>query len=268
VPDFEVLSAESDVESFRAEVIAAHNQVELALLGVMELLNITERSDYDVELIGELRPIYFRFDREVLVDQAMDNNYDLRQYRSSINLALFQESLKRDEKKPIIGSFVNYRFNSTFNTATGANDYANWDDLLTVGVNVSIPLSALIPYSREYAEQSQASLDLAELRTNLSTIENSITIGVEGVLLKIDEEEAKIKSSEKAVELASKLYDSAKERFANGLLTRIELKEAEVRFNAARVGYLTSVFNYLNALFDLMDIVGLYEFDADIRRYS
>jgi outer membrane protein TolC len=140
--------------------------------------------------------------------------------------------------------------------------------LLTIGINVSIPLSALIPYSREYAEQSQASLDLAELRANLSTIENNITIGVDGILLKIGEEEAKIKSSEKAVELASRLYDSAKERFASGLLTRIELKEAEVRLNAARVGYLTSVFNYMNALFDLMDIVGLHEFDADIRRYS
>ncbi len=268
VPDFEVLSAESDVESFRPEVIAAHNQVELALLAVMDLLNITERSDDEVELIGELSPVFFRFDRDATVDQAINNNYDLRQYRSSINFALYQESLKKDEKKPIIGSFANYTLNSTFNTATGANDYKNWDDLLTVGVNVSIPLSALIPYSREYTGQSQASLELAELRTNLSTIENSITIGVDGLLLKIDEEEAKIKSSEKAVELASRLYDSAKERFASGLLTRIELKEAEVRLNSARVGYLTSVFNYMNALFDLMDIVGLHEFDADIRRYS
>lgn len=268
VPDFEVLSAESDAENFKPEVISALNQVELALLAVMDLLNITDTEDYEIVLVGELNPVYFQFERQPLVDEAIENNYNLRQYRSSINFAQYQESLKRDEKKPFIGSFANYKLNSTFNTTTGANDYTNWDDILSVGVNVSIPLSALIPYSREYAEQSKASLDLAELRTNLNTIESSIKIGIDGILLKINEEEAKIKSSEKAVELASRLYDSASERFANGLLTRIELKEAEIRLNSARVGYLKSVFNYMNALFDLMDIVGLYEFDADTRRSS
>ena len=268
VPDFEVLSAESDMENFKPEVISALNQVELALLAVKELLNITETEDYEVALVGELNPVYFDFERQSLVDDAIGNNYDLKQYRSSINFALYQESLKKDEKKPFIGSFANYKLNSTFNTTTGANDYTNWDDILSVGVNVSVPLSALIPYSREYAEQSRASLDLAELRTNLGNIESSIKIGIDGILLKINEEEAKIKSSEKAVELASRLYDSASERFANGLITRIELKEAEIRLNSARVGYLNSVFNYMNALFDLMDIVGVYEFDVDTRRSS
>ena len=268
VPDFEVLSAESDMENFKPEVISALNQVELALLAVKELLNITETEDYEVALVGELNPVYFDFERQSLVDDAIGNNYDLKKYRSSINFALYQESLKKDEKKPFIGSFANYKLNSTFNTATGANDYTNWDNILSVGVNVSVPLSALIPYSREYAEQSRAALDLAELRTNLGNIESSIKIGIDGILLKINEEEAKIKSSEKAVELASRLYDSASERFANGLITRIELKEAEIRLNSARVGYLNSVFNYMNALFDLMDIVGVYEFDVDTRRSS
>ena len=187
MPDFEVLSAESDMENFKPEVISALNQVELALLAVKELLNITETEDYEVALVGELNPVYFDFERQSLVDDAIGNNYDLKQYRSSINFALYQESVKKDEKKPFIGSFANYKLNSTFNTTTGANDYTNWDDILSVGVNVSVPLSALIPYSREYAEQSRAALDLAELRTNLGNIESSIKICIDGILLKINE---------------------------------------------------------------------------------
>jgi outer membrane protein TolC len=176
--------------------------------------------------------------------------------------------LRRDEKKPLIGSFANYSLSSTFNSSTGANDYTNWDDLLSIGVNVTVPLSALIPYSSQYAEQRKASLDLAELQTNLSSIESSIKIGVDGTLLKLKEEEAKIMSSDKAVELASTLYDSAADRFANGLITRIELKEAEIRLNSARLVHLNAVFNYMSALLDLMDIVGVYEFDPDSRRSS
>jgi outer membrane protein TolC len=130
-----------------------------------------------------------------------------------------------------------------------------------VGVNVSIPLSALLPYSQEYAEKVQSSLDVAELRSNLSSKENTIRIGIDGILLTIREQEAQIKSSEKTEELASRLYESAAEQFANGLITRLELKDAEIRLNSARIGYLTAVFNYIQALYDLLNAVGLYEFD-------
>jgi len=268
VPDFEVLSAESDVENFKPELISARNQVELALLAVKDLLNITDVQDYDLELIGELTPVYFDFDRESLIDRAIERNYDLKQYRSSINFAQYQASLKKAEQLPLIKAFSNYTLNSTFNTATGANVYTNWDDLLTVGVNVSIPLSALIPYSRESSEKLKSSLNLAELEANLISIENSIRIGIEGILLRIQEEEAKIKSSQKTVELSSRLYESASEQFASGYITRLELKEAEIRLNSARIGYLTAVFNYINALYDLMNTVSIYEFDADMRRSS
>jgi outer membrane protein len=268
VPDFEVLSAESDVENFKPEVISAQNQVELALLAVKDLLNITDTGDYDLELIGKLSPVYFDFDRQALVDQALKNNYNLKQYRSSLNVAQYQESLKKSERLPLIGAFSNYNVQSTFNTTTGANNYSKWDDLLIVGVNVSVPLSAFIPYSREYSEKVKSSLDRAALAANLSAIETGIRISIEGTLLKIREEEAKIKSSLKTEELASRLYESARDQFANGYITRIELKEAEIRLNSARIGYLTAVFNYINALYDLLDIVGRYEFDADMRRSS
>jgi len=268
VPDFEVLSAESDVENFKPEVISAQNQVELALLAVKDLLNITDDEDYDLELVGELSPVFFDFDRESLVDMAVKNNYDLRAFRSNVNIARFQESLKKAERLPFIGAFSKYNVQSTFDAATGANDYTNWDDVLTVGVNVSIPLSGLLPYSREYSERLKSGLDLAALEKNLSSLESGIRISIESTLLKIREEKAKISSSLKTVELASRLYESARDQFANGYITRIELKEAEVRLNSARIGYLTAVFNYLSALFDLMDIVGVHEFDAGMRRSS
>jgi outer membrane protein TolC len=268
VADFEVLSAESDVENFKPEVISARNQVELALLAVKDLLNITDTEGYDLELIGELSPVYFDFDRQELIDMALGNNYELKQYRSSVNFAQYQESLKKSEKLPIINAFSNYNIQSTFDTATGTNDYSDWDDLLTVGVNVSVPLSALIPYSRESAEKVKSSLDLAALNTNLSSIETGIRIGIESLLLKIKEEEAKINSSLKTEELASRLYESARDQFANGYITRLELREAEIRLNSSRTGYLTAVFNYISALYDLLNIVGIHEFDGDMRRSS
>ncbi len=260
VADFEVLSAESDVESFRPEVISASNNVELALLGVLDLLDVGDTGDFEIELIGELKPEYHAFDRDEMIERAMEGTYNLQQYRTSINVARYQESLKKDERKPLIGAFSNYTINSTFDTSTGANDYANWDDLLSVGVNVSIPLSALLPYSRESSEMKQSSLDLAEVEMNLSSFESSIRLGIDSILLRLEEEEAKIRSTEKNVDLATKLYESAWVQFANGLISRLELKEAQLRLNGARIAYLSSVYNHKLALYDLADAVGVYEF--------
>jgi outer membrane protein TolC len=260
VADFEVLSAESDVEAFRPDVISASNNVELALLGVLDLLDVGDAGDFDIELIGELEPEYHDFQRDEMLDKAIDSNFSLKQYRTSINLARYQESLKRNERKPIIGAFSNYTANSTFDTSTGANDYTNWDHLVSVGVNVSIPLSALLPYSRETAEKNQSSLDLAEVQMNLSSIESSIRLGVDSILLRLNEEKAKIQSTQKNVELASELYESARIQFENGLISRLELKEAQLRLNGAQIAYLSSVYNHKLALYDLADAVGVYEF--------
>jgi len=260
VADFEVLSAESDVETFRPEVISANNNVELALLGVLDLLDVEDTGDFEIELIGELEPEYHVFEHDEMIEKAMENNYNLQQYRTSITVARYQESMKKNERKPFIGAFSNYTINSTFDTSTGANDYSTWDDILSVGINVSVPLSALLPYSRETSEKQQASLDLAEVQMNLSSIESSIRLGIDSILLRLDEEEAKIHSTEKNVDLATELYESARVQFANGLISRLELKEAQLRLNGARIAYLTSVYNHKLALYDLANAVGVYEF--------
>jgi outer membrane protein TolC len=226
----------------------------------LDLLDVGDTGDFEIELIGELQPEYHAFDRDEMIERAMEGSYNLQQYRTSINVARYQEFLKKDERKPFIGAFSNYTINSTFDTSTGANDYTKWDDLLSVGVNVSIPLSALLPYSRESSEKKQSSLDLAEVEMNLSSIESSIRLGIDSILLRLEEEEAKIRSTEKNVDLATKLYESARVQFTNGLISRLELKEAQLRLNGARIAYLSSVYNHKLALYDLADAAGVYEF--------
>ncbi|MCK5095256.1 MAG: TolC family protein, partial [Spirochaetes bacterium] len=63
-PDYEVLSAESDVENFKPDIISARNQVEFALLAVKNLMGIEEEgTDFDIELIGTLEPEYYSFQK-------------------------------------------------------------------------------------------------------------------------------------------------------------------------------------------------------------
>ncbi len=262
-PEYEVLSAESDVENFRPELISAANQVEFALLAVKDLLGVVDEGDFDVELIGSLEPEYFIFTKGKLFEEALKNKYEVKQYKKSISLMEINEAITKGGKKPVIAGFANYTLQSGFDSETGDARYwgkDSWEGNLMCGVRIQMPLSALFPWSKENADVKKDALDLEQLKLGLSSIESGIRLNIENILLQLEEEKAKISSGEKGVELALKLYASASERYVNGLISSMELKDTQITLNAAQLGSLTSIYNYKSALFDLMDAVGVDHF--------
>lgn len=258
--EIEVLSAESDVENFLPEVISARNEVDFAILAVMELLELgEEEGEYDIVLVGELEPEYHTFTKSELVDIAMKNNFDLQKYRTGINAAEYQKYLASREKYPTIAGFANYSVQSGYDPETGENKFSgpDWSDLLTLGLTVQMPLSGLFPWSAENAKAKKSEFDLESLHTGLSSVKSGITLAIQNILLSLKEEEAKISSGEKRVELARKYLETSKKSYENGLISNTDLKDAQLNLNIAQLGYLSAIYNYNLALYDLYDAVGV-----------
>lgn len=262
-PEYEVLSAESDVENFNLTVISAYNRLRFTLLAVMDLLGIEGDGEFDIELIGSLTPEFYALEKKQLIDGAMSNKYEIRQFERNIALQRTQQDITKTANKPTVGAFANYTLTSGFDTATGDNKYwgeDSWDGNLTIGISVTMPLSALFPWSKETADIVKGELDMENLDLQLSSVKSGIRLNIENLVLKIDEEWAKIGSGKKGIELAQKLYDSALKRYTNGLISGMELKDAQIGLNNAKLGYLQAVYNHKIALFDLMNAVGVDDF--------
>jgi outer membrane protein TolC len=263
-PDFEVLSAESDVENFKPEVISARNRVDFTLLAVMDLLNLEgDTEGFDVELIGTLEPEYYSFDRDKIMEQAVSAKYELSQYKSNISMMELQNEITKSMNKPSIAGFANYTLESGYDAISGDPKYwgeDSWDGVLSVGVSVQMPVSALFPWSKENADIKKGELDLEQLKMGLSSLESGIRLNIKNILLRLDEERSKISSGSKAVELAERLYNSSRDRYSNGLISSMEFKDSQITLNNAQLGYITSIYNYKIALLDLMDAVGVDHF--------
>jgi outer membrane protein len=262
-PDYELLSAESDLENFRPTVISAENQVSYALLAVKELLGMTNGGSVEVVLIGELAPEYHRFQREELFEKALSGRYDIRRYRNSIAVAELGTALNRSAKRPVVAGFATYSLESGYDPVTGKPRYwgeDSWDGDLSAGVSVRMPLSGLFPWSRENAELVRSTLELEQLRTGLSSLESEIRLDIENILLRLAEQRAKISAGDKGEELASRLYESASERYARGMISTLELQDSQVSLSNARLGRLQAIYDYQIAVFDLMDAVGVHQF--------
>ncbi len=261
--DFEVLQKEADVEAFKPSVISSQNQVKIALLTVKDLLGIEGDDDTEIELIGTLETEYFDFQKEELVRTALANKYDIKNLQHTRRLLEIQKKLNRAARLPNVAAFLGYSLDSGFDRATGKSKYSGedaWDGKLAGGVTVQIPVSSFFPWSEESANIKKSALDIEDLNLSYDSLVSSTKTRIESILLTLEEEKLKIASGEKGLELSKRLYNSATEQYARGLISSIELKDAELGLNSAQLTYIEAVFNHKMALIDLMDAIGVDHF--------
>jgi len=262
VADYEVLRAESDLESYRATVISSRNAVRIALLNVRNTLGIKEE-EFSFELLGALEPLQVKLERKGLLELALARKYELLSFRKGMDIVAAQERLNRSLNKPTLAGFVSYQLASGFDAATGANEYFSadaWDGSLTAGLSLSVPVSAYLPWSKESAAIRKSALQLENLRLQYQSLESGVRIAVESGLLKVAEQEAKIASGRKSVELAQRLYESAEQQYLGGYISSIDLKDAQLGLNGAQLAYAQAIFEHNQNILELMDLAGVAEF--------
>jgi outer membrane protein len=259
VSDFEVMQAETDVANFQPQVISAKNQVSFALLAVIDLLGVKSEEGFDVDLIGELKPEYRSFDKQEIFTRALENKYEVQSFRKNMEIAQVVGRIAAAANKPTVAAFGNYTLSSGYDSTTGKNKYTgedSWSGNLVVGASVQMPLSALFPWSKERANIVKDKLDYEQLKLSLSSLESGVRLNIENLLLRLEEEKAKIISVGKSVELTSKLYQRTRERYSLGFVSNIELRDVEISRNNAQLGYAQAIYNYTLALISLLDAVG------------
>jgi outer membrane protein TolC len=258
VADYEVLRAESDLENYRATVISSENAVRVALLNVRNALGIREEG-FEFELVGALEPLSIELDPKALLARALERKYDLRSFRKTMDILAVQGELNRSLALPTLAGFVGYSLKSGFDSATGKNEYFTagaWDGTWTAGLSFNVPVSALLPWSRESAAVRKSALALQNMKLQYESLESGVRIAVESAILKIAEQEAKIASGRKSVALAKRLYESAGEQYRGGYISSTDLKDAQLGLNGAQLAYAQAVFGYNQNVLDLMDVVG------------
>jgi len=182
---------------------------------------------------------------------------------SAITLAEIQAEMAKNADKPAIAAFFSYSAQSGVDPATGDNKYwgkDSWDGTLAGGLSIQLPVSAWFPWSGERAKRIKSGIEVDDLKLNLSSLQSAVRLNIENSLLKIEEEKLKIASGNKSLELAGRLYDSAVEQYARGLISSLALKDAQLGSNSAQLGYLQMIFNYKMAFIDLKEAVGVSRF--------
>lgn len=217
----------------------------------------------DAEFIGSLwDATNYRFEDCMCEDyenQLLSNDFDLATLRSSLKTLELSQKLTEAEKLPTVSAFFNYSLDYSVPTLSTGGDM-EWGDNWSGGLSVSMPLDSLTPWSStaEDLKSSEASID--ELELTIESTEDLLLLGLQTQLMSISANDANLSAQEENLEVYELGRDIAREQFDYGAISSSELTESEVDYQDAMTTYLETVYDYIDSVLGLYEMIGYTDF--------
>jgi len=240
VSQFELLRAEVDWKMKIPETTQAQKNLDIAGINFKNLAGISldENTEpaYDINVYPEI-PLPVPLD-EILA-QRPDYKAALREFSlREINV----KAAKADHYPVVEGNLV---YGSSMLRDTDFDDYDATQ--AQIGIKISLPVftgGALTAQdNKTRLELQQTDIKLQQLRENIYSELNSI-------YLALKETHERIESANATIETAQKAYSIAQSSYNNGMATQLDLKDASVSLELAKINHISAVYEYLSAYFD------------------
>lgn len=251
--DFELLRARVEVKNREPQVIAAENDVALARQDLQRVLGID----------GEPAPVLtdslaFR-PAAVTEAEALAEAYTQRpELRSlALNIAGREKvlAIEKAERLPILGLFGQVALQGAAEKDRPLDPFTadNRAVSTSAGVTLSLPL---FDGFRTRGKVQQAGARLRRAEFELAQARKGVRLEVTKALQDLASLRREHEAQRATVALAAEAYRIAETRYANGLSTQLELKDAETELDAARTRHAETLYRYNVALAALERALG------------
>lgn len=246
ISQFNLLQAEVRWQNQIPQTTKAKRNYELALNSLKNMAGISDREKIDLQ--GDFEHIPPMPPTEKL-EPVLDR-------RPDYNALVWEEKLRgtgiKSEKAnqlPTLSLNLIYHFSSL-------SDYFKLErqnHSYIVGLNLSIPI-----YSGGYkqAQVQKAKINLEKTLLKIQKEREAISNELRNIYLRLEEADKRIQAAKKTLETAKKAWEIAEVTAANGLATQLELKDARMVYDQARLNNYAAVYDYLDAYFDWQQAVG------------
>jgi len=218
----EVLAVE--VERDRAELdrLRAETSSRLARANLARLLGLGPEEM--VEPAENLSPFAVSAeDSEALVSLALQNRPELSALRAQVAAAEARARVEKSTILPQVSVGAGYIY--AHPNARYLPPVAEWNDNWEVGVNMALNL---FDGGRASAGEARARAEAEATRAELADLEERIRLEVLSALLEVENAEASVEVSGRALEAATESRRVAADRYREGVLLSSELLDAEV----------------------------------------
>jgi len=241
VAKFDVTKAEVDLSNARLDLLSAKSTLETARAALSRAVGVPLGN---IDPVSGFRPSMMLPDERFALEQAMENRPDFRTAR-----------LKSQAGK--LGISIAAKGNAATISLTGSAGLSGTglppDDDFRVGVTLSVPVfdGGLNDYRISEARASSDGLLASQKK-----LEQTIHYEVRSSILAVQEAEARIPAAELLVRQAEENLTLAEGRYEMGVGNILEVADALLAFNSAKVSHFQALHDYSKAVSTLEKTLG------------
>ncbi|PKN66433.1 MAG: TolC family protein [Deltaproteobacteria bacterium HGW-Deltaproteobacteria-12] len=226
----DVTSAEVNLSNARINLLKAENALRIAKVNLNNAMGMTNAPDYEITDELTYRP------DEIFLEDALQNAYKNRPDLLSLN------KKKEGLEKTIALNKKGYLPVLSGNAAYGyTGDDLSMEKAWNVGVTLTFPLFSGLS-TKYQIDEARANLDV--LLANEDTLKQKISLEVESAYLSMKEAEQRISAGKIVVRQAEENVELAQGRYTAGVGSYMEITDAVISLNNAKMTYITALSDY------------------------
>ena len=242
--NFDILRAEVLLANAKSNLIRAKNGARVAMNVYKNVLNIDLGDSIEVQ--GNLEQPILELDLEPLIQQAMEKRPELHQLQFTEGAAKKQVDVAKTRNRPALSFFSNYQLDH--------NDrLEEMNRIWNLGFALNVPIFDGLA-TRAAVKQAESGLKQTQLGKQQMT--DAIELEVRSAYLNLLEAKTLINVQKETVEQAQESVRIANLRYENGMITSVELTDAQLALSQAEVNRLQSLHDYAVGLARLEKAIG------------
>jgi len=233
----DLLRVETELARIQSQRVQAKNGLEMAKLGLKNLLSIDLDTPLEVEDSLSYTPEEIPV-AEDLYAQALKNRPETRILDLREQMAETLLEIAKANAYPTVGLFANYSWDR--GQEMPPNDTI-WRDGYQAGAAMSVPL---FDGRATEAQVAEAEATLRQLREGKRSLELGVRTQVSMAVLAMKAARERIEAERANVKAAEKSYATARERYAVGLSSNLDVMDAQTQLLSARAQYVAAMSDY------------------------
>jgi len=251
VSRYELLRTQVQLANNTPQLLQAENSLRLAKVSLLQSMGLG--LDTSFSLKGRLTAALVRITEKQALQIAFANRYELKELARAKTIQQYTLALQKATRRPMLTLFGNIKWAQAGESFLSGDFKNSW----SAGMQLSIPISEIFPWSKTKYNVKAAESDNRILALNTDKVRDMIKLQLRQIVLRLEEYKRTIDAQKIAIGLSTRGLAIARVRYANGQMGNVELMDAELDFQQAQVNIFRAWFQYISARYDLLTAIGV-----------
>ena len=244
--EFDLLRAKVKLENILPNVSRSDRNLDISkkVLAKSMGVGVSDNIVVSGELSFDSTEVYR--DTESIVRKITEGNVLIRQL--NLNKKINEELVRVDNAGylPKLFLFASWTNSSNENDGTAIGGYRFFNTL-----NAGIGLNWDLNLFRNSFKKQQSEIDVKKTEEDIKDTKQTLKLTSESAFIALDDARQRILSQRSTVQLAEKGLELANQSYMAGVLTQIDVLDAELSLYQSRLGYLQAIYDYQTAKAEL-----------------